>query len=499
MKNRNNLTLALALAVCPLISPAWASQVEYEQQPPPPLPNSISGTETVDSRMTAWIRKEQLKLGQNTLPDGREASIVTGKGTIVVGPGDKNFVQARINAYYKALLDAKFKCAEFQQVSIETELSQDFSQPGDQRAAADLKRLEREGLAKEGVVQVARALNADMKSGGVASAIQTAGMYVEKVLDNKVRESLTKMGIDPNKPVSEQQLKPILNTSSFKNMAKAVAAERCTGLKVLASFEQNPSSGQGSVGIVTIYTRLLHEVADAIVSGNYQLIPKGNPGLPIEQHIPADLRAKLASFGTQLVRNERGDYVLLSFGQAQPVSASQQSKDMAYRQARLQAQAQIRLFLGSQVHSHNQMALGEQSIERAGEDIQAALDFTASSSVRAVAESLPIRGIQEADSWETLHPANNGPVVGVIMEWKASSAQLASVVRKLNAASAAVAAETSRRGLPDTPSVQTQTPSRSSNSSAGGGDSPIGSGPAPTPARTTNASSGQGGVNKPDF
>jgi hypothetical protein len=335
---------------------------------------------------------------------------------------------------------------------------------------------------------VARALNSDMKSAGsVPAALQTAGVYVEKILDNKVRQSLDKAGIDPNKPVSEQQLRPIIGSASFKKVAAAMAAERCTGVKVLASFEQNPSAGQGSVGVITIYTRMLHEVADAIVSGNYQLIPKGKPGLPVEQHVPSDKRALLATFGTQMVRDEKGNYMLLSFGQAQPASTSQMSKDLAYRTARLQAQSQIRLFLGALVHSNNQMAGGEEVIEREGEDPKAMMDMTANSSIKVVADALPIRGLQEVDSWETLHPANNGPVVGVVMQWKASSAELAGAVRKLNANSGAIAAQTQRQGLPDSPAT------------AAGGQRPAGQAAPQQVPRTSNASSAEGGVRSRDF
>ena len=484
MRTKNSLAVMVFFSIG--VAHGQPAAIEYEQKPLPPLPNSISGTETVDARMMAYLKREGFgRPGTTTLPDGRQVMITLGKGTIVVGPGDRNFVQARINAFGKAMLEAQMKCAESQQVSIETEMSSDMGMPGEQRAAADAKRMEREGLAKEGASQVSKALNADMKNAKLPAAIQTAGIYAEKILDNKVREELTKKGIDPNKPVAEQQVKAILNTSSFKNMAKAVAAERCTGIKVMASFEQNPASGQGSVGIVTVYTRKLHEIADAIVSGNYGLIPTGEPGKPIEEHIPSDLRTKLATFGTELVRNEKGEYVLLSFGQAQPASTSQQSKDLAYRMARLQAQAQIRLFMGVQVNSHNQMAAGEESIEREGNDIQTMFDTSANSSIKAVGDALPIRGLQEADSWETLHPANNSPVVGSVWEWKASSAQLAGAIRQLNQASSAKAAATAANGLPIT---------RQSGSPVQAG------GPTPRDVpRTSNSSAGEGGVRSKDF
>jgi hypothetical protein len=132
------------------------------------------------------------------------------------------------------------------------------------------------------------------------------------------------------------------------------------------------------------------------------------------------------------------------------------------------------------------MAGGEEAREREGEDPKAMMDMTANSSIQVVAKSLPIRGFQEVDSWETLHPANNGPVVGVVMQWKASSAELAGAVRKLNTNSAAIAAQTQRQGLPE-PRTNA------------GGQQTSGQATPQTIPRTNNATSSQGGVKSRDF
>ena len=115
------------------------------------------------------------------------------------------------------------------------------------------------------------------------------------------------------------------------------------------------------------------------------------------------------------------------------------------------------------------------------------LDMTANSSIKVVADALPIRGLQEVESWETLHPANNGPVVGVVMMWKASSAELAGAVRKFNATSGGIAAQTQRQGLPDSPAT------------ASGGQRPSGQSASQQVPRTSNASSAEGGVRSRDF
>ena len=49
-----------------------------------------------------------------------------------------------------------------------------------------------------------------------------------------------------------------------------------------------------------------------------------------------------------------------------------------------------------------------------------------------------------AHEWETLHPSNNGPVVGMVVQWKVDSAKIAAVLSGMNQASGAKASEVSR-------------------------------------------------------
>lgn len=462
---------------------AQEAKLEIEQKPLPPLPNSIDGSEPIENRIKAFLKSQKLNLGENK-DNGRTILVFQGLGAISVPPSDKNFVALRKVAFDKAMLDAKEQCAKFQETRISSEMSIDMASPGAERAAADAQRLQREGLANEGAVQVAKALNTDIKAKNAPASIQTGALYGEKILENQMREELTKKGIDPDKPVSDQQVKAVMSTSSFKNASRSTARARCTGIQAFASFEQNPASGQGSVGVVAIWSRKLHEVADAIITGNYALIPKNEPGLPIAQHIPDDLRVKLSTYGTQLVRDENGEYVLLAFAQAQPLSKSQQSITIAKSVARQVGEGMIRQFLGEAIASTNDLLQKEKSTEFEDESNQTKYEERFSKQVQAVAQKLSVPGIMEADSWQTLHPANNGPVVGVVLQWKASSAQLAGQLKAFNQASGAKTTDAANR--------------MSSTSSGSTATAPSSSAPAAPRPRTSNANSGQGAVSR-DF
>lgn len=428
---------------------AWSQdgKLELEQKPLAELPNSISGSETVRSRMDKFIREQGLLDVKNNKKDenGRMVLIDFATATISAGPNDPNFVNARIAAFSKALLNAKSQCAEFQKTVISTEAILDTSLPPAERAKADAEQLKREGMTQEGAVKVAQALNADLKGrANTPQVIQTAALYGEKLLGNKMSEEIRKKGLDPNKPVDQQVAKTIAESQSFKNAVSTVASARCTGIKVMASFEQNPASGQGQVGIVTVWSEKLHAIADAIVTNQWDLIQRGEPGKTIAEHVPNDLRTLLTTYGAQLVRDEKGDYVVLAYAQAQPRTKNQQSIDSAYEVAKTRSYSLIRSFMGESVETNRELLDAEVSTVFTDESTKYQEESSFSRTVKAVGEKLPISGMSEAHHWETLHPANNGPVVGVVTQWKVDSARIAAVLSSMNQASGAKAAEASR-------------------------------------------------------
>ena len=446
----------------PLSVQAQAVGPELEQRPLPELPNSISGSDTVRSRMDRFIRDQGLREVRSNKKDesGRTVLIDFSFATISASPSDPNFVNARINAFNKAMLNAKAQCAEFQKTVVATEAVMDTSAPPQERAKADAEQLRREGLAQEGSVKVAQALNSDIKSKSeVPQVIKTAALYGEKILGDKMASELRKKGLDPSKPVDQQVAKAIAETTSFRNAVSTVAAGRCTGIKAMASFEQNPSSGQGQIGIVTVWTEKLHAIADAIVTNNWDLIPKGEPGKTIGDHIPDDLRTLITTYGAQLVRNEAGDYVVLAYAQAQPRTKNQQSIDTAYEKAKTSALGLIRSFMGEAVETNRLMLDSEVSTVFTDESTRYQDDSSFQRSVKVIGEGLPISGVTVAKEWETLHPANNGPVVGVVMQWKVASAQIAGHLARLNRESGAKAAAVAAN--PGGSGSAAQSPSRS--------------------------------------
>ena len=421
---------------------AQEAKLELEQKPLAELPNSISGTETVRSRMNTFIREQKLREIKDNKKDetGRVILIDFASATIAAPPSDANFVNARITAFNKAMLNAKAQCTEFQKTSVSTEAVKEATQPPAERARDDAEQLKRAGLSQEGAARVAQALNSDFKSkADMPKFIQTAALYGEKLVGMKMAEELRKKGLDPSKPVEAQAARAIAETESFKKMITTVAAARCSGIKALATFEQNPSTGQGEVGVITVWTDKLLSIADAIVTNQWDLIPKGEPGKKVQDHIPDDMRTLLATYGAQLVRDEKGEYVLLAYAQAQPRSKNQQSISTAYEVAKTRGMGLIRSFMGEAVETTRELLDAEVSTAFVDGDSRFQDNSSFQRKIKSVGEALPISGMTVAHEWETLHPSNNGPVVGVVMQWKVESAKIAGALAVLNQASVAKA------------------------------------------------------------
>ena len=144
---------------------AQEPKLELEQKPIAELPNSISGTETVRDRMNKFIRDQGLKDIKDSKKDeqGRTVLIEFSSATISAPPSDPNFVNARINAFNKALITAKGQCVETQKITVATEAVMDTVLPPAERVKADTEQLRRAGMAQEGAIKVAQALTANIQ------------------------------------------------------------------------------------------------------------------------------------------------------------------------------------------------------------------------------------------------------------------------------------------------------------------------------------------------
>ena len=122
---------------------------------------------------------------------------------------------------------------------------------------------------------------------------------------------------------------------------------------------QSPVEGEENVAVVTIWTEKLTRLASALVANDFRPFKNQRAGNPVEYYTKLEDKVKLAAYGTDLLRDEKGDYFLLTYAQASPLSEKARHIDTAYRKAETAAKGLLRQFLGMQVKVETDQQTGE--------------------------------------------------------------------------------------------------------------------------------------------
>lgn len=453
--------LILVGFICAGVSAADAPTLELEQTPElADIPATISGVKSARDMIGDYLNaRPELQLGDFKMKDGRMAVTWDAYATVNAPVGSPGYGDERWRAFQEAMLNVKQKCAEFQAAQVKSELEASYSRPDEERAQAAAEKLSQQGLDKDSAIKVSQAINSDSTVSNESSTLNTPSLYTQKIINNKLDADLKAKGIDPNKPVDKSQVAAILNSVKFQEATNVQAIAKCSGLQALVTVENTPANKKGQIGVLAIWTEKLHSIAEGFGTGNWALVPKGEPGLKVAQHLPQSNRAFLATFGTQLVRDETGQYVLLAFAQASPASDSPREIDFAYRRADTLATGLIRQFIGEQIAMSEDLMSASEATEYKDKSETYSNKSAYASMVKAVADKQSIPGIVRVAGKEMLHPAANTPVVIVVKALKASSIQNAARMTEI-------------QNRPTSPSGQ---PSNVTNSRSGGPQKPTGS------------------------
>lgn len=353
-----------------------------------------------------YLESKGMAEGENTKKDGSSYYVAVGYGVIQAPLDSRNYADSRVNAYNKAMLDAKAKMAEYLEVAIRTETEHDYAEGsfgGNEAAEHD----------ELGI-----------------------GAKLKRLIHAKLDDALREEGLDPeaaDRAARERVAKKQLNGDFYRKAVSTAAKAEITGMQVMCSFEGVPAGKKGEIGVVAIWSPKLQAMAQSISRGGK--LPVGVGKKPIKEQIPADKKVLLSTFGVQQKIDENGNLVLVAFGQAGAVSDSPQSANAARNKAKMQAMAAIREFAGETVAVTTD-AVNAESVEEFANAAEEYEDVSAfSQKVKAVAESLTISGIATIKNWEARHPLTGRMVYGVACAWSPDSAARAqSMKAKMDAA-----------------------------------------------------------------
>lgn len=296
-----------------------------------------------DARNSAdeYIAKKGWQQGLNA--GGRYVAIVS--STIAVSPSDKNFQLYRINAYNKAMLDAKAEVAKYFSQEISTRAKNILSEP---ESAESIKA------------------KAEAEAGISPSIIDKTMALANKKLDN----ALEKEGITLESKKAEPIIEDLINESSYKNFVKSIAKSQVGALITSKIFEQD-----GEIAVVAYYSDNTKLLAGAI-NGRGD-VPKVKPRKGEQFAIglkSSSCRNYIRPGGLQMTSDEDGNIVILSYGQSKARSKSATSKNMAYEKAVLEADQYIRNFAGETVVYAGEKEMMENSKEYLDNAVEMALD-----------------------------------------------------------------------------------------------------------------------------
>ena len=356
---------------------------------------------SVQDVVDEYLSSKGITEGENTKKDGSAYYVAVGYGVIQAPLDSRGYADSRINAYNKAMLDAKAKMAEYLEIAIRTETEHDYAEGnvgGNEEAERDETSI---------------------------------GAKLKRLVVAKIDDALRAEGLDPDaadRAARERVAKKQLNSDLYRKAISTAARAEITGMQVMCSFEGVPSGEKGQIGVVAVWSPKLQAMARSLSHGGR--LPSGVGKRPIKDQIPADKEVLLSTFGVQQKIDENGHLVLVGFGQAGAATDSPQSANAARNKAKMQAMAAIREFAGESVAVTTD-AINAESVEEFENAAESYEDVSAySQKVKAVAESLKISGIATIKNWEAKHPLTGRMVYGAVCSWSPESAARAQSMKR---------------------------------------------------------------------
>ena len=356
---------------------------------------------TVQDMMDEYLSSKGWSGGLNEKA-GKKFFVATGTGVIQAPREGANYIGSRMNAFNKAMLEAKKTMVEYMGTEIESETLRSY---------------------QEGEFPSPEALKEKEDSSSICGKVKA-------LLRAKLDTALRKEGVDPyaeDKAKAAEAAKKLLATEQYSKFIKTAANAYVLGLQAVCTFEGVPADDKGEIGVVAIWSPKLQEMATSIMTG----VPMAKVAAkkPISEQIAKDPGALLSTFGVQQKIDEHGDLILVAFGQAGGVSESKMAAKGAQGKAKAQALALIREFAGEQVSVATDALNAEstEEFEKAAEEYKDTSAF--SERVKAVAAKIDMAGVSVVRNWSAKHPLNGRTVYGCVCAWAPKQASLAKELR----------------------------------------------------------------------
>jgi len=354
------------------------------------------------------------------LKDGSFAVFIVGSADILSNTDSDAFVNSRRIAYDRAVLNAKANFAKYLEREIVGRITVTI---------------------QEGTFPTEEELQSETLGNTVMDYMQKANMLLMAKLDSALQEqgvdirSLQEKSIENQKKLEEAALlaEKTLSSAEYTRSIKLTANRLVAGVQILGVFENfEPGATKGTIAVAGVYSDKSLKVAQALLHNNPNLAPKTNEleaNESIESFITNFGDGVLVMQGVKLITNEKGEQVLLSFGQSGVKSETTRSEMNAYVKAETNANQYIDQFVGEMVSAFTSIEESETLLELEGGLEH--YNYEEGFKNREVADfgSGYVSGVQKVIEWVEPHPLTGHKMVGVILSWSPSSAIMSKIAK----------------------------------------------------------------------
>lgn len=357
----------------------------------------------VQEMIDAYLAEKGWSGGYNTKKNGDVFYIAHGTAVIQAPVNGPNYIGSRMNAFNKAMLDAKKQMVEYLGAEIASETVRSY---------------------EEGEFPSPETVQEAEDSTSICGKVKA-------LLRAKLDAALRSEGVDPYAAETKkaaEAAKKLLASEQFSKTVKTCAEAYVIGLQAIYTCEGGANEDKAEIGVVALWSEKLQQMATSVMTG--EPVAGVAAKKKVIEQIAKDPGALLSTFGVQQKIDEAGDLVLVSFAQAGGVSESKMAAKGAQGKAKTQAMALLREFAGEQVSVATDMLNAEstEEFENAAEEYQDTSAY--SEKVKAVAAKIDMTGISVIRTWKAKHPLNGRTVYGCICAWSPKQANLATGLKK---------------------------------------------------------------------
>ena len=377
-----------------------------------------------------WLLNQGFEEGRNIYND-RLLYISVGSAVINARPQDPAFIDSRFLALQRAELEARAKMAIFLGVDLTTERGMT------EREINPLERAQMEEL-----VQASPVLQQGLSSMGVRDQVQGIMDKALRLADSRLDQALSESGADLEAERREaarqraadqarrDKMANLRNISDASFRAAAAAFADVQGIQTIQAFEGSYRGGYRVV-VVSMWSRNMQRMVDIMSGGRApHTMPINKAREEVVRQLPTSANELACLNGVRVYINQRGENVLLAFGQAGvEVLGGREDKafETASSKARLRAMAAVRTFMGELVAFSASEELKEVLALYAneyqgvagGEEYRSISQFQ--QYVIAAADKQHVTGVHGLKTFELTHPFTDRPLVLQVMAWSPAS------------------------------------------------------------------------------